>query len=287
MTSNPSGGPDDGLDEEVLKTLWLLEQGEKIKLFRFGTPQMRAFHLSWFTFFLAFFGWFGIAPLMPIVREDLGLTHAQVGNTIIASVVATFFARMILGWFCDRYGARRTCTVLLMLGSLPVMGIGLSQSYEAFLLFRLAIGVIGAMFVITQYHMSVMFDPNVVGAANATTAGWGNLGGGVTQIVMPLVLGLVLWLGVDEFLGWRIAMVVPRRGAVPDGHHILRVHAGHAVRELPCSARREPIAAGLPGSWRFSGSGRRLPRMGAVPGLWRELRRGAYNPQRCGALLLR
>ena len=173
---------------------------------------MRAFHLSWFTFFLAFFGWFGIAPLMPIVREDLGLTHAQVGNTIIASVVATFFARMILGWFCDRYGARRTCTALLMLGSLPVMGIGLSQSYEVFLLFRLAIGVIGAMFVITQYHMSVMFDPNVVGAANATTAGWGNLGGGVTQIAMPLVLGMVLWLGVDEFLGWRVAMVVP--GAV-------------------------------------------------------------------------
>lgn len=199
----------DDLDEEVREALERLEQGERIQLLRFGTPQMRAFHLSWFAFFLAFFGWFGIAPLMAIVREDLDLTQAQVGNTIIASVAITVVARLLVGWLCDRYGPRLTYTGLLMLGALPVMGIGLSQSYETFLLFRLAIGVVGASFVVTQYHMSVMFDSSVVGAANATTAGWGNLGGGVTQMAMPLLLAVVLLFGVEEALGWRIAMVVP------------------------------------------------------------------------------
>ncbi len=38
----------------------------RIKLFSFGTPQMRAFHMSWFAFFLCFFAWFGIAPLMAV-----------------------------------------------------------------------------------------------------------------------------------------------------------------------------------------------------------------------------
>ncbi|MCB0197107.1 MAG: MFS transporter, partial [Anaerolineae bacterium] len=52
----------------------------KINLFSFGTPQMRAFHMTWFAFFLCFFGWFGIAPLLVLVREDLGLTKAQLGN---------------------------------------------------------------------------------------------------------------------------------------------------------------------------------------------------------------
>jgi NNP family nitrate/nitrite transporter-like MFS transporter len=54
-----------------------------------------------------------------------------------------------------------------------------------------------------------MFGPNVVGTANATTAGWGNLGGGTTQILMPLIFAGVMMLGVNEFLGWRIAMVIP------------------------------------------------------------------------------
>ena len=52
------------------------------------------------------------------------------------------------------------------------MGIGFANSFETFLLARLAIGAIGASFVITQYHTTMMFAPNVVGTANATSAGW-------------------------------------------------------------------------------------------------------------------
>ena len=181
----------------------------RIRLFSFARPHMRVFHMTWMAFFLAFFGWFGIAPLMAVVREDLGLTQAQVGNTIIASVLATIAARVAIGWVCDRIGPRRAYSGLLILGSIPVMTIGLANSYESFLLFRLGIGVIGASFVITQYHTSAMFAPNVVGTANATTAGWGNLGGGATQMVMPLVLSLVVAFGADHFLGWRVAMVAP------------------------------------------------------------------------------
>jgi NNP family nitrate/nitrite transporter-like MFS transporter len=54
-----------------------------------------------------------------------------------------------------------------------------------------------------------MFAPNVVGTANATTAGWGNMGGGVTQIVMPLVFAGFVALGFADERAWRYAMVVP------------------------------------------------------------------------------
>ena len=181
----------------------------QINLFSLKTVQMRTFHTTWFAFFLAFFGWFGIAPLMAIVREDLMLTKAEIGNTIIASVAITVLVRVLIGPICDKIGSRKAYTWLLILGSLPVMGIGLAQNYETFLLFRLAIGAVGASFVITQYHTSVMFAPNCVGTANATTAGWGNLGGGVTQMVMPLIFTAVLSFGVDKFLGWRLAMIIP------------------------------------------------------------------------------
>lgn len=211
-----------------------------ISLFSLARPHMRAFHMSWFAFFLAFFGWFGIAPMMAIVRDDLGLTKAQVGNTVIASVAATIVARLFIGWLCDRIGPRTTYSGLLIVGSIPVMTIGLATSYESFLLFRLAIGVIGASFVITQYHTSVMFAPNVVGTANATTAGWGNLGGGVTQMVMPLVLTVIIALGVGEALGWRVAMIVPGIALFVTGIAYYRV-----TRDAPDGDFRDLRASGV------------------------------------------
>ncbi|HEY3495041.1 MAG TPA: MFS transporter [Polyangiaceae bacterium] len=181
----------------------------RIDLFSFKTPAMRAFHVTWVAFFLCFFGWFGVAPLMPVIREELQLTKAQIGNVVIASVAVTVLARLLVGWLCDRFGPRRIYAALLVVGSLPVIGIGLAHDYTSFLLFRLAIGAIGASFVITQYHTSQMFAPNVVGTANATAAGWGNLGGGVAQIAMPLVFAGLMKLGMTESGAWRAAMVVP------------------------------------------------------------------------------
>jgi len=181
----------------------------RIQLFSFSTPAMRAFHVAWMAFFLCFFGWFGVAPLMPVIRSELQLTKAQIGNIVIASVAVTVLARLFVGWLCDRYGPRRIYAGLLILGSLPVMGIGLAHDYTTFLAFRLAIGAVGASFVITQYHTCAMFAPNVVGTANATAAGWGNLGGGVTQVAMPLVFAGLMQLGLTQGSAWRVAMIFP------------------------------------------------------------------------------
>src|ERR1022692_444379 len=179
----------------------------QIKLLDFHSTPMRAFHMAWLAFFLCFFGWFGLAPLMPIIRGELHLTKQQVGNSMIASVAITILVRLLVGWLCDRIGPRRTYTWLLILGSLPVMGVGLAHDYRSFLFFRLAIGAIGASFVITQFHTSVMFAPNVIGTANTTTAGWGNLGGGVTQFAMPLLFSAFMAYGAGSWWSWRLAML--------------------------------------------------------------------------------
>src|ERR1700691_4731194 len=186
----------------------LRHKATSIRLADFSSTPMRAFHMSWIAFFLCFFGWFGIAPLMPVIRQELHLTKAQIGNLTITSVLITVVVRALIGFLCDRIGPRRAYTWLLVLGSLPVMGVGLAHNYQTFLLFRLPIGGIGASFVITQYHTSVMFAPNIVGTANAAAAGWGNLGGGVTQIVMPLLFAGFLSLGADKWWGWRMGMFI-------------------------------------------------------------------------------
>lgn len=181
----------------------------RIDLFSLSTPQMRAFHLAWLGFFVCFFAWFAVAPLMPVIKGVFKLTPDQIANINIAAVGITILVRMAVGPLCDRYGPRLTYVGLLVLGAIPVIGIGLAWDYTSFLVFRLAIGAIGASFVITQYQTSVMFAPNVVGTANAAVGGWGNAGGGVTQSVMPLIVLGLASLGIEQAVGWRYAMVVP------------------------------------------------------------------------------
>ncbi|MGO4326018.1 MFS transporter [Cupriavidus sp. 2TAF22] len=181
----------------------------RIELLSLRTPQMRAFHLTWMAFFVCFFAWFACAPLMPVLKGEFGLTPGQIANINIAAVAVTILVRLVVGPLCDRFGPRRTYTGLLALGAIPVLGVAMAQSYETFLFFRLLIGAVGASFVITQYHTSVMFAPNVVGTANAAAAGWGNAGGGAAQAMMPLLLGAILMLGVNHAMGWRLALLVP------------------------------------------------------------------------------
>ncbi|UXP33300.1 MFS transporter [Reichenbachiella agarivorans] len=173
---------------------------------------MRTFHLSWIAFFLCFFGWFAHAPLMnSTIGPDMGLSHAQKITAFIASVGITIIARLVIGNLCDKIGPRKSYTYLLAFGAIVVAGSSLAYNWETYLISRMAIGVIGASFVITQYHTTKMFAPNVVGIANATTAGWGNLGGGVTQAMMPLIASGMLAIGFaeSELSKWRPAMVVP------------------------------------------------------------------------------
>lgn len=185
------------------------KKAASLELFSLATPQMRAFHITWLAFFVCFFAWFAAAPLMPLIKVQFGLTRDQIANINIAAVAVTVLVRVAIGPLCDKYGPRRAYTWLLAIGAVPVFGLAFAHSYQIFLFFRLCIGAIGASFVITQYHTSIMFAPNVVGTANATAAGWGNAGGGFAQSIMPLIVASVLSLGVEQAYGWRLAMFVP------------------------------------------------------------------------------
>lgn len=181
----------------------------QLNIFSLKGVQMKTFHTTWFAFFVCFFGWFGLAPLMPTIREDLHLTKPEIGNLVIISVSSTIIARLLIGKLCDNWGPRKTYITLLILGSLPVMLVGLAKDYTTFLLFRAAIGFIGASFVITQFHTSMMFAKNIKGTANAVAGGWGNLGGGITNMLMPVIFAAIVGMGYAKGEAWRYAMIVP------------------------------------------------------------------------------
>ena len=59
---------------------------------------MRAFHSSWWSFFIAFFIWFAIGPLLSEIRGDLGITKKEIWTSSIAGVGSTIVVRFIVSF---------------------------------------------------------------------------------------------------------------------------------------------------------------------------------------------
>ncbi|CAN1297788.1 High affinity nitrate transporter 2.5 [Linum perenne] len=150
----------------------------KFLVYSFAAPHMRAFHLSWVSFFACFVSTFAAPPLLPIIRDNLNLTASDIGNAGIASVSGAVFARVAMGTACDMFGPRLASAALTLLTAPAVYFTPLASSPASFLLVRVA-------------------------------GGWGNLGGGATQLIMPLVFGIIRDIGATKFTAWRIAFFIP------------------------------------------------------------------------------
>merc|ERR1712072_542156 len=134
-----------------------------------------------------------------------------IANGGITSVGSTVFVRVALGTLLERHGPVNVQSSLLAFGGFWVAVSSQIRAPWQYYVCRFLIGCAGATFVTNQFWCSMMFAPNVVGMANATAAGWGNLGGGVTQIFImwALVIPMCEFLGFDDDLAWRSAMIVP------------------------------------------------------------------------------
>jgi NNP family nitrate/nitrite transporter-like MFS transporter len=192
----------------------------------FARPHMRSFHFSWFSFHLAFLGWFAFAPLMSTIAPQilevgcscadddticacLARRKSQIWGANIASVSSTVAMRFLVGPMCDKFGPRVLQSMMMLWGGVMILIAAVAVNDAVSLtIMRFLIGCVGATFVPTQYWNTQLFVKEVAGTAQAIAGGWGNLGGGVTQILMPII-----YTGMSSNMSsesaWRTSFVIP------------------------------------------------------------------------------
>jgi len=176
-----------------------LSSSQKINLFSFK-GKTKTLHLSWLAFFISFVVWFNHAPLMAMIREDLGLDKQQVTAILILNVALTIPARVIIGMFVDKFGPRVVYAALLFISSFLCFFFALADTFETMALARFLMGFTGAGFVIGIRLISEWYPVKTVGLAEGIYGGWGNFGSAAAALSLPTV---ALMFGGAE--GWRYA----------------------------------------------------------------------------------
>ncbi|EXJ95481.1 MFS transporter, NNP family, nitrate/nitrite transporter [Capronia coronata CBS 617.96] len=170
----------------------------------------RVFFFSWFGFFVAFWSWYAFPPLLhDTIQKDLHLTKIDVANSNIIALCATLLVRLIAGPCCDRFGPRWTFAGCLLIGAIPTFLAGTAYTKSQLFAVRFFVGILGGSFVPCQVWSTGFYDKNIVGTANAFTAGFGNAGGGVTYFIMPSIYDSLLNRGLSPHVAWRVAFVAP------------------------------------------------------------------------------
>ncbi|MGZ5178418.1 MAG: MFS transporter, partial [Burkholderiales bacterium] len=71
----------------------------------------------------------GIALLLPLIREDLGISFAQAGVLSAASTVSYALVQIPAGYFSDRYGAKRLFFIGLLGWSMLSLAFAAAFAY--------------------------------------------------------------------------------------------------------------------------------------------------------------
>ena len=184
----------------------------RLNIFAISKPNIRILHFTWFAFFMTFVVWLGLGPMMPFIKESLGLTDQQAKVLLILNVAMTIPSRIVVGMMVDKYGPRIMYTGILVLGGLISIAFAWANSYETLALLRFLSGFIGAGFVVGIRMISEWFPARQTGIAQGIYGGWGNFGSAGAAMTLPFVAAN--FGGVD---GWRYAITAASLVAIAYG----------------------------------------------------------------------
>ncbi|WP_088104144.1 MFS transporter [Halalkalibacter urbisdiaboli] len=154
---------------------------------------------------VTFTAWASLSPLISHFEKLYGLSSTEKSILVALPVLLGAILRIPLGILTDRFGGRRVFTVLLLISTIPLVGISLANTFPSLLLWALLLGIPGTSFAASVTFVSKWTAKEKQGTAlgiNAT----GNIGTAVAGFLLPT---LAVLLGLQAtFLLLIIPMVV-------------------------------------------------------------------------------
>ena len=138
----------------------------------------------------------------PYIKQSLGLTNFQVGLFFSAFFLTYALAQVPSGWLSDRFGARRTLTLYILVWSFFTAMIGLSGGFVMLLLMRAGCGLGQAGAYPTSASILSKWVPfSNRGLASSVVTFGGRLGGAIAPILTAVLIFACVPLSTSSRLG--------------------------------------------------------------------------------------
>lgn len=97
--------------------------------------------MLWLIYIINYFDRISVLTFLPLIRQDLGLDHQQIGFAASIFFFAYALAQISAGYLADRFGPKKVMGIAVAVFTGVTFLTGLVQNYTQFVLLRLGLGI--------------------------------------------------------------------------------------------------------------------------------------------------
>ncbi|CAG7641628.1 hypothetical protein PAESOLCIP111_04252 [Paenibacillus solanacearum] len=141
---------------------------------------------------LGFMVWVILSSLMPFIKEDIQLTPSQLAWVTAIPVLFGSVMRVPIGYWTNRYGARKLFMISFVLLLAPVFWISRADSFADLIIGGFFLGIGGAIFSVGVTSLPKYYPKERHGFVNGIY-GIGNLGTAISAFGAPVAASYLGW----------------------------------------------------------------------------------------------
>ena len=187
-------------------SMWTIQWGEEVIMTENEGAPVRyrwvILWVLWVTYIVVFLNRLSVGPLAPFLKEELGISSAQVGIVMSAASLGYMITMFPVGWLVDKIGARWPIVVGELIAGVCMIALFFTASYH-YLLVCMFITGMGCGFLLPSTTQGVIAwfplkeRATVMGLKQTAV----NIGGIITAATLPAIALALGWRYGFLFLG--------------------------------------------------------------------------------------